>query len=436
MQSEKRRTIVFVECAAAMGGVQFSTLYLAQNLNPAQWKPVVVCPEEGDLTRACGEAGIETHVLAQPRLWSTSIRIGGHARLPNPFAWIWNVCLIGVVARQLKRFLVQRSPDLVVTKGLSSHFTGGLAAHESGIPCVWHVQDLISERSFGVYRRIFGLAARRLPHYIIVDGAAIAQQLPRSLGSRISVIHNGVDTELFRPGLDGTKLRQELGIPENHLVIGHAARITPWKGQHYLIEAFARIADEHPNVTVLIVGAPVFDNDSYQNELHRMTAELGLQDRIKFAGYRHDLPNVLAAMDVFAFTSIEKDTSPLALLSAMASGLPIVAFDIDGVRELIDDDKQLLRVPVGQTDDLAKSLRRLISGGQLRSTLALSARQLAERKFSLKQNVDRIENVLLRVNSRSPNLTTEEIEDSGEGRRLNTSSATPAKTTVASPLRS
>jgi glycosyltransferase involved in cell wall biosynthesis len=241
---------------------------------------------------------------------------------------------------------------------------------------------------------------------------------------------------MFRPGLDGTKVREELGIPGNHLVIGHAARITPWKGQHYLIEAFARIANEHPNVTVMIVGAPVFDNDSYQNELHRMTAEFGLRDRIKFAGYRHDLPKVLAAMAIFAFTSIEKDTSPLALLSAMSSGLPIVAFDIEGVQELIDGDEQLLRVPVGQTEDLSNSLRRLISDDQLRSTLARSVRQLAEKKFSLKQNVDRIESVLLRVNSRSPNLTTEETEDSGEGRRLNTSSATPVKTTVASPLRS
>ena len=437
MQSEKHRTIVFVECAAAMGGVQFSTLYLAQNLNPAQWKPVVVCPEEGDLTRACRAAGIETHVLAQPRLRSTSIRLGRHARLPNPFAWIWNACLLGVVARRLKGFLVQRSPDLVMTKGLSSHFTGGLAALQSGIPCVWHVQDLISERSFGVYRRIFGLAARRLPHHIVVDGAAIAEQLARSLSSPVSVIHNGVDTELFRPGLDGTKLREELGIPRDHLVIGHAARVTPWKGQHYLIEAFARIADAHPNVTVLIVGAPVFDNDSYQNELHRMTREFGLEDRVKFAGYRHDLPDVLAAMDVFAFTSIEKDTSPLALLSAMSCGLPIVAFDIEGVRELVDGDEQLVRVPVGQTKDLSNSLRKLIGDDQLRATLSRSARQLAEKKFSLKQYVNRIESVLLRVDSRSTNSTSAETEHSAAGHRLNTSSATPAKTTAsASAVRS
>ena len=89
MKSEARQTVVFVESAAAMGGVQFSTLYLAQNLDREQWRPIVVCPEEGDLTSACRDSGVETHVLRQPRFWSTSFRLGT-ARLPNPAAWAWD----------------------------------------------------------------------------------------------------------------------------------------------------------------------------------------------------------------------------------------------------------------------------------------------------------------------------------------------------------
>lgn len=86
------RRVVFVECAAAMGGVQFSTLYLAQALNRARWKAIVVCPEKGDLTRACRETGVEVHVVPQPRSWSTSVRVG-NKRVPNPFAWLRNLRL-------------------------------------------------------------------------------------------------------------------------------------------------------------------------------------------------------------------------------------------------------------------------------------------------------------------------------------------------------
>src|SRR6185437_15515748 len=336
MQSTERRRIVFLECAAAMGGVQFSTLYVAQELDRTRLQPLVICPEEGDLTRACREAGVDVKVIPHPRLLSTSVRVGRNRRLPNPFAWAWNAAATMRAEKRLRSFLRESRPDVLVTKGLSSHFIGGLAARRLKIPCVWHVQDLISERNFGIYRRIFATAAKRLPLRVIVDGAAIKNQLPRALASRIRVVHNGVDTDVFRPELDGSLVRRELGIAHDQVVIGHAARITPWKGQHYLIEAFARIANEHRQAVLLIAGSPVFDHDGYERRLRKMADEFGLTDRVKFAGYRRDLPYVLAAMDIFAYTSIEKDTSPLALLSAMAAGLPIIAFDIEGVRELID----------------------------------------------------------------------------------------------------
>lgn len=381
-----------------MGGVQFSTLYLAQTLDRSWWHSIVVCPREGDLTVACRDAGIDTRVVAYPRLWSTSVRIGRDARVPNLFAWLWNAFVVMRSTRLVRNRLRELAPEVIVTKGLTSHFIGGFAGRGLGLPCVWHVQDLISERSFGVYRRIFNFAASRLPQQIIVDGAAIKEQLPPSIHSRIAVVHNGVDTNIFRPGLDGSAVRGEFEISPEQVVIGHAARLTPWKGQHYLIEAFAQIADQYPNAVLLFAGSPVFDHDAYEQRLQAMAIEFGLLDRIKFAGYRHDLQNVVAAMDIFAFTSIEKDTSPLALLSAMASGLPIVAFDIEGVRELTAPDQQrFLSVPVGDTKLLAESLRSLIIDQSLRSRLAHNVRRAAETEFSLTQYVSRIERELTAV---------------------------------------
>jgi glycosyltransferase involved in cell wall biosynthesis len=392
MQPETRKTVVFVECAAAMGGVQFSTLYLVRNLDQAHWKPIVVCPEEGDLSYACRDSGIEVHVLDQRKLWSTSVRVGT-ARLPNPVAWAWDSWLIGRAAGNLRSFLVQCSADLVVTKGLSSHLLGGLATRRLQTPCVWHVQDFISERTFGIYRRAFGWAARWLAEQIIVDGKTIADQLPRSLQTRVTVIHNGADTNRFRPDLDGTKVRRELGIPDDHLVIGNVGRVTPWKGQHYLIEAFAPLARENRNITLLLVGSPVFDNDSYQRRLLNTVVRLGLEDRVKLPGYRHDMPDVLAAMDVFAFTSVEKDTSPLALLSAMSCGLPIVAFDIAGVRELMADDDQFLLVPVADVPRLTNTLARVLTDEVLRRTLGTAARKQATIEFNLEKYRDRVTQV-------------------------------------------
>ena len=402
-----------------MGGVQFSTLYVAQELDRTRLQPLVICPEEGDLTRACREAGVDVKVIPHPRLLSTSVRVGRNRRLPNPFAWAWNAAATMRAEKRLRSFLRESRPDVLVTKGLSSHFIGGLAARRLKIPCVWHVQDLISERNFGIYRRIFATAAKRLPLRVIVDGAAIKNQLPRALASRIRVVHNGVDTDVFRPELDGSLVRRELGIAHDQVVIGHAARITPWKGQHYLIEAFARIANEHRQAVLLIAGSPVFDHDGYERRLRKMADEFGLTDRVKFAGYRRDLPYVLAAMDIFAYTSIEKDTSPLALLSAMAAGLPIIAFDIEGVRELIDDEATLLTVPVANVDVLARTLGSLISDVQLRRCLAEAARRVAVAKFGLQRYILEIESEL--VAACSQDIATPDAE-----RRQEVNSKAPA----------
>lgn len=395
------RKVVFVEDAAAMGGVQFSTLYVAQQLDPAVWKPIVVCSEEGDFTNCCRRAGLETHVLEQPKLRSTSFRIAKDIRLPNPLAWLWDAATVLVASRRLARFLNQLKPQLVVTKGLFPHIYGGLATRQIGIPCVWHAQDFISERFFGLYRRGFALAARLLPKHIIADGGAIRRQL-HSSENRVSVILNGVNTNVFKPGIDGRGVRHELGIPEDAFVIGHIGRMTPWKGQHYLLEAFARIAHEVSNAYVVFVGDPVFDTDSYQNKLLQLTRKFDLTKRVKFAGYRHDMPEVLASMDLFAFTSVEKDTSPLTLLSAMSAGLPIVAFDIEGVRELVDANEQMLRVPVADSKSLADSILRLVNDEQLQKRLSSAARSLAENNFSLQHHVKAVEAVFLStVQSRS-----------------------------------
>jgi glycosyltransferase involved in cell wall biosynthesis len=395
-----RRTVVFVETAAAMGGVQFSTLYLVQQLDPALWQSIVVCPEAGPLTDGCLRSNIRVQIIDRPKLLSTSVRLGKSVRWPNPLAWTWDGWAMLVAARRLARCLEKVRPDLVVTKGLFAHFYGGLAARRVSVPCVWHVQDLISDRNWGIYRWIFGQSVRWLPDLIVADGAAIARQLPRSVQDRISVVHNGVDPTVFQPGMDGSDVRRGMGIPTDALIIGHVARMTPWKGQQYLVEAFAKLARQIPNAYLLLVGAPVFDHDKYEHRLRNLTSKLGLDNRVVFSGYRHDLPQVLAAMDVFAFTSVEKDTSPLALLSAMSSGLPIVAFDIEGVRELLKADEQFLAVPVRQVEALAQALIRVLSDDRLRERLSAAARRQAEAEFSLDRYVSRMEEVFLRAGRR------------------------------------
>jgi len=404
-----RLKIAFVESSADMGGVQFTTLYFLQHLNSREWDAVVICPKEGDLSEACRRSNIEVNILGFPHMRSVSFRISRNGTsVPNILAWVWNLWATLVASHRLALFVKKAKPDLVVTKGIFPHLYGGFVARCFNIPCVWHVQDFISERFLKIYQRIFTQLARWLPNHIIVDGASILRQLA-TVQDRVTVIHNGIDTGVFRPNIDGQAFRREMSIPFDATVIGSVGRMTPWKGQHYLLEAFARIAAKDPNVYLLFVGSPVFDNDSFQRYLLDRTSKLGLNHIVKFAGYRHDIPSVMASMNVFAFTSTEKDTSPLALLSAMSSALPIVAFDIEGVRELMTD-QEFLAVPVKRIDALAESLTRLLTDRTLCSRLSRSARDRAVEEFSLRQHIFRMEKVLLSVVRKARSESTTVVE--------------------------
>lgn len=237
-----RRVVAFVTGGAAMAGVEFNAIRLAERLNPERWRIILVCPEEGDLPAAFRSAGLEVRILPRPRLFSTSIALGRKWRLPNPFVCGLDMTVFVRAARGLAALLSEIKPDLVVTKGMFPHFYGGLAARRLGLPCLWHAEDFVSERWGGFFRRCFGFASRWLPTVIAVIGEPIAEQLPAAVRPRVCVIHNGADTAKFRPGLDGSSLRRELGIPADALVVGNLARLTPWKGQHHLLSAFARIA--------------------------------------------------------------------------------------------------------------------------------------------------------------------------------------------------
>lgn len=391
----KRRTVVFLTGSAAMAGVEYSTVHLAQRLERSHWNPLVICPAEGQLAEECRQAGVAVRVLPRPALESVSFRVGNGLRLPNPIAWAWDAGVILLAARSLRHLLWELRPDLVVTKGMFPHLYGGLACRRAGVPCLWHAQDFVSERFGGLYRRCFGQVARWLPTAVVADGKPIARQFPRAMRGRVHVIYNGVDINLFRPGLDGAHVRRELGIPPSTLVVGHVARMTPWKGQHYLLEAFARLTSDIPEARLLFVGASIFDTDSYENGLKERATALGLAERVIFAGYRRDLSRLLAAMDIFAYPSVEKDTTPLALLSALAAGLPVVAFDIEGVREVVSEPEYGLLVPAEQIEPFATALMRVLTDDDLRRRLALGSRRRAEQEFSLEQHVSRFEDIFL-----------------------------------------
>lgn len=389
--------IAFIEPTAQMSGVEFSTLYLAQQLDRSRWHSMVICPEEGPLTSRCRENRIEVAIVPGARFFSTSLRIGNWT-VPNPIAMFADILALILAASRLERFLKVRRPALVLTKGLLAHFYGGLAARWNHLPCVWHVQDRVSERWGPLNAWTMSATGRGLARAIIADADSIALQLRRFVPrDRISVVWNGVDVDEFTPGNRGASLRCQWGAQSDDLLIGNIGRLTPWKGQSVLLEAFAQIADRVPHSRLVLIGSPLFDSGSYAQTLAQQAKDFRLNGRVVFAGFRADLPQALDALDIVAHAALEKESSPLAVISAMSAGKPIVCTRLDGVAELFNENVDGLLVSPGDVNELAQKLCQLLSDRALRERLGHAARIKAERQLNVEQYARRCEQVLERA---------------------------------------
>jgi glycosyltransferase involved in cell wall biosynthesis len=204
--------------------------------------------------------------------------------------------------------------------------------------------------------------------------------------SRVRVIWNGAPLGEFAPvGHDrALRVRRELGLPDDALVVGTIGRLNAQKGHRFLVDAAARLLARQTDIRVLIVG----DGD-LMDALRQQTIDLGIADRVVFAGHRTDIPDVLGALDVFCISSLYEGT-PLALFEAMAAGRAVVSTSVDGCREVLEDGVSGLLAPPGDAAALAAALERVLADPALRTRLGRAA-LAASRGYDVRVCVEQME---------------------------------------------
>ena len=212
---------------------------------------------------------------------------------------------------------------------------------------------------------------------IVSHAAGKTLQLSRHAG-RFVVVHNGIRP--LQGNTHAAGAREELPVPAGALVGVMVARIDGRKGHTTLLHALARLRDSGANVCVWVVG----DGSERQNA-ERLSGELGLtSDSVRFLGRRSDIDRLLAAADFFVLPS-DIEGLPMSILEAMTHALPIVASNVGGVPELIDDGRHGLLVPAGDAASLARAIQRLRDDPDLRRLLGEAARHRACTDFSMSE---------------------------------------------------
>ena len=281
-------------------------------------------------------------------------------RISRPFSVI--------AARRALRQLLQNSDyQAVIFVSQWGKLIFASSARKAGVPVVFWMHDFLHGR--GWLQRV----ARFIrPDRILANSRFTASVLPRHYPDiPWDLFYNPVPPP--QSGLTSrADVRKEFGTAESTKVIIQVSRMEEWKGHAYLIDALGRIK-ESPDWECWIVGGAQREFEiAYMNGLKQQAEALGISDRIRFLGFRSDVPALLAAADVFCQSNKEPEPFGIVFIEAMYARLPVVTFDMGGAQEIVTEETGCLITPA-DTKALGHALGELIESSEKRDSLGASA---------------------------------------------------------------
>ena len=335
--------ILHVQPVAERGGSDQLLLRMIRDLPSTEFESHVVVPGPSPLAADFEAAGARLHIVPMRRL---TLSAALAYRVAYALAWPLVVARIALVARRVHA-------DVVHTNSLHSLYGWAVAllVHR---PHVWHAREIVVQS--GPALRLERLLARRFADVVVAASSAIATQLQPD---NVRVMIDGVDPDVFGPHRAG-HFRAAEGIADDAPLCGFAGRVDTWKGLDVLLDAFTLVRESSPAAELVIAGGTVLGKEGYAAALRERVKSM---PGVRWLGARDDVPEMLADLDVFVLPSTTPEPFGMALVEALASGVPSVATDAGGPREiaaLAGDALQL--VPPGAAAPLARAVTSRLPG--------------------------------------------------------------------------
>ncbi len=344
----------------ALAGMEYGVIKLVNRLDPEQISPMIVCmrhkTEDVDKLLASTIPVFELH-KSPGRNWR----------------------VIGRLAALLRSERV----DIVHSHNWSTLLYSVAAARLAGVPIVVHGEhgkdETIPHRGRLMASRVLGRGVAR----ICTVSRDLAEELIRDWRvprERVTRIPNGVDLEAFDSHFQPDGVREELQLTSDNRVVMTTGGFRPIKDLPTLLRAFARVHRADPLARLLLVGRG--DSAAPHAGLDRLAAELGVAGAVRFLGVRQDVPRLLQVCDVYVNSSRFEGMSN-TVLEAMAAGKPVVATEVGGNPEIVEDGVTGFLVPPGQEEPMAARIGCLLNDPSLRSRMGASGRARIEAEHSM-----------------------------------------------------
>ena len=362
--------ILFLDQSGKPGGAELCLIDIAK---PYRDRSLVGLFADGDFRKLLQQHQIPVEILAiQP------IQVRKQSNFLQSLASVGQLApLLAKVVQTAKKY------DVIYANTQKALVIGALASFLARRPLVYHLHDILSSEHFSQTNlRIAVTLANRFASLVIANSQASQTAFVQAGGNAklTEIVYNGFDSQNYQTSeFEVKKLREQLGL-EGKFVVGHFSRLAPWKGQHILIEALSECP---PEVTVILVGDALFGEQDYVQQLHEQVTQLKLENRVKFLGFRADVPQLMSACDLVAHTSTAPEPFGRVIAEAMLCGRPVVAAKAGGAIELVEHGVNGFLVTPGEIAELTQVINTCVAESEMTATIANHGRAIASQRFDI-----------------------------------------------------
>lgn len=358
--SDHQRSInvLHIICSLPLGGAENQVVTLASALGSDRYTIHVCClRREGVQASALRARGVQVVALdMRLRYWP-------------------------IGAYRLYRLIERLKPQIVHTHLFEAGIWGGIVGTLAGVHVI-----MTTEHGMFYWRKPHHILVGRLVNHLTDKRIAVSEEIRQcyiknqgGAAEKIITIPNAVDVERFSGLTSRNQLRRQLGVNASSPLVGTVARLVSAKRLDCLLETARLVCETVPQARFLIIG-----DGPLRDELEDQALQLDLTpEYVRFLGSRQDVPDLLSALDIFVLSS-EREGLPVALLEAMAASRPVVATQVGGIPQVIQDGHNGLLVSPHDAAGLANAILTLIQDSALRESMAREAYRTVEGRFSTK----------------------------------------------------
>lgn len=358
--------VLHLRASTGFGGAENIILSICQNLDPRRFHSSILATfparfQSSFLTEAARRLEIPCQALRYSHRFSPAI------------------------VRQFLRYLDKHKIDIIHAHGYRENILAGLGIYFRNVATISTAHGWIT----GPLRTQIDLWALKPLHRIIAVSPTVQEKLLAAgiKNEKVVLLLNAVNLEQFCRRLPSSTLQKQFDLPDEALIIGTAARLSPEKGINDLIRAAPSVVKKYPHVKFLIVG-----DGPQRAELEKLTAALNLTAAIRFSGYQENMAAIYNLMHLYVSPSLQ-EAMPKSILEAAASELPIIATAVGGVAQIVQSGVTGILLPAGEPQRLANAIIDLIQDHCRREQYGRNARELVRAKYSETEAMKKLESL-------------------------------------------